>query len=621
MHTKSHQLEIRGAALITALLFTAVVVMLLVTLLANAQRQVFQSQSQHHSSQALYLAEAGMLQAIEALENDLSWGGTTDASIPGIQGTYEVRFGPTNSVNNLGKTEPADSILGEDSIPPNSAFLVVKAQIGLENYILRTIIGSRGSAVFVEDALLSSGKIRLRDSVLIDGQATPEVVRDAKGSIQSNLNESEAVSWRGTNPLDLEVTGVVGSPGDRNTINLPESRIAGGKEPNSTGEIPHFDIQNIIAEHTGAASPTLSPNGVTRIGAGDHYLSSDTIINGDIILEEGGHLYVDGSLEVNGSISGVGSVYVEGETTFKGDSVMAADDDFNVAIYSQGHVKLTGFDGTQYITSRTQTAAALRETADALDRINGQSFMNNTNFGWGYEVRDGVPISVDLATYQSTPRSEVHQLLAGQGNGRGRQILESVENLRDGFIDLGGAVSSLQDGPTKSFLVKRIGQLETLVSPHPDFPNTEDWTRHFLATGDKTGFIYESIRQSLYVANSSHAPGSTSAGVGNEFEEFFGQVNQIDYDRIGNANFQGLIYTNGFFYADNDISVLGAIVTDGNPTLSGPPELLAGEMMEAGDVYLGGNTRLTYVESLFKNDDQNILNASGQYDVKIWMGR
>ena len=72
----------------------------------------------------------------------------------------------------------------------------------------------------------------------------------------------------------------------------------------------------------------------------------------------------------------------------------------------------------------------------------------------------------------------------------------------------------------------------------------------------------------------------------------------MSYDQIGRASFQGMVYTNGAFYADNEVSVTGAVVVDGQLAVG---NLTVGtETYAPGDLVAKGGTRLTYVEDFIK---------------------
>lgn len=78
----------------------------------------------------------------------------------------------------------------------------------------------------------------------------------------------------------------------------------------------------------------------------------------------------------------------------------------------------------------------------------------------------------------------------------------------------------------------------------------------------------------------------------------FNTVRQINYDRLGSSYFQGLIYTNGGFYADNQVTVLGAVVVNDDGSQS-PFTAASGDTVNPGDLILKGGSNITYVKDFF----------------------
>ncbi len=94
-------------------------------------------------------------------------------------------------------------------------------------------------------------------------------------------------------------------------------------------------------------------------------------------------------------------------------------------------------------------------------------------------------------------------------------------------------------------------------------------------------------------------------------------VENIDYEHLGTAYFQGLVFTHGSFYADSEVTILGALVAKNNG--SQPPSEVNGESLEPGDVVLATDTRLRYIEDFFKAKDGE-TSARGA-KIALWVGR
>ncbi|MCE7874998.1 hypothetical protein DYH09_32180 [bacterium CPR1] len=74
----------------------------------------------------------------------------------------------------------------------------------------------------------------------------------------------------------------------------------------------------------------------------------------------------------------------------------------------------------------------------------------------------------------------------------------------------------------------------------------------------------------------------------------------VSYDKLGNSYFQGLVYSNGNITASNQISVVGAMVCNGQLTL-------------------GNGTSVVYVEDFFGG--ANPLVVAGGTSLRTWVPR
>ena len=54
---------------------------------------------------------------------------------------------------------------------------------------------------------------------------------------------------------------------------------------------------------------------------------------------------------MNGTIKGNGAIFVKGDTSFRGNSELGGSSQV-LALFSEGNVKLEGFDGTQYLEAQ-----------------------------------------------------------------------------------------------------------------------------------------------------------------------------------------------------------------------------------------------------------------------------
>jgi len=591
-----------------------------------SRRSIQTGMSQHHQAQAFYLAESGLARAMVALENDLGWPGVTDASIEGIPGTYTVTFGngKYGSVNNISTDAAKDSYRGDDTIPIDHALLIVQAEVAGQTYVLEALVKGLGSVGFMSDAILSSGRIHAEGDLHIDGIAALDDSSSVDGSIQSNQVGAEEglISWSGEG--NAFVSGTVGTGGSTDgAIAMDGATILGGPELNTTHNIPNYDIAVEVSSHDHHPSPSISDGGT--VNGGQHYLLDDDpddgdpiVINGDLVLEEDAELYIDGDLVINGSIKGSGTIWVNGETTFRGDSEVTTNSEFSISLHSKGSVKLTGFDGTEFMShmdAETQllldvSEYAVTELRKLVNASNSPAEALEKTFG------DDEQDYWDLTEGMALHGAGKSLLISGHENGALNGEWQNVMGQLEAKI----AVLDHQ-GETSRFLSNRLEYLKELFSSGGSLPETEflGWNEildRFDTTGQTAGFI--------------------DAAMGKKSEDHWDAVknlsNSVNYDKPGAAYFQGAIYTQGFFYADNEINVLGAIIVDGNggaeqtftrrvfdPQTMG---LVDGEpiTLSSGDVYLGNRTRVTYVEEFF-NDDPTQNSGPQNLAGVLWMGR
>lgn len=99
------------------------------------------------------------------------------------------------------------------------------------------------------------------------------------------------------------------------------------------------------------------------------------------------------------------------------------------------------------------------------------------------------------------------------------------------------------------------------------------------------------------------------------------QVSNVSYDKAGSSYFQGVIYTNGHFFAANSVTTLGAIMVDGRGrTETQPNPLDSSEVFKPGQLVMRRGANLTFVEDFFEDGD-NALRIRGPVQVRTWAAR
>ncbi len=462
--------SVRGFALISTLLFLGILFMMSLSMVVMSRHRVFSGLTQHHKSQALYLAEAGLAKSQVALEADLDWAGepATESQpngtgqVDGIPGSYEVHFGTdrNGSVNNIGQSAAADSYRGEETVPPNTALLIVTATVSGHSYTLEALVRGKGSVGYMSDAILASGKIRAKGDLKIDGIAALDDAKEVDGSMQSNHTDgAETVVWEGGGTA--VIAGNVGTGGASSGIKMPGAVIKGSLEANAPANIPHTDIVDEVTKNMGHGAPP-PPGGAswseaigTATFSGGKYSLSDVDLQGDLVLADGATLYINGDLKINGSFSGKGSVYVTGETSFRGDSKVTTNPDFSVALFSKGDVSLRGFDGTEFLASLGPDAQSYLLTASkALEnlgeaaKLRNYTDMNNAASALGKHDVD--PLD---------PRKVGDGKLDVWGGYEHPNSLGQLKTLVEGIPS---------KGPSKDYMVERLGALSDMFSSPDD---------------------------------------------------------------------------------------------------------------------------------------------------------
>ncbi|MGE0491018.1 MAG: hypothetical protein AB7S38_17555 [Vulcanimicrobiota bacterium] len=603
----------RGIALITALLFATVLMIMLVAIVAGATGGNFTTRGHTDRLAALGAAEAGVAHALAELEANRAWvGGFNSTTLLGGRGSYTLIFntnadtqsvGKHESVNNLAGLAVVNGPRGDGTVPPGVADLVVVARVGPVERVVEVLV-RRGGGPEVDVALLNSGRVHMRGDVRVEGIGALDDPTPEPAGIHSNFagSDPDLIKWTQDPGTTATIAGTVSAVA-ASGISLTGATL-GGSPPTqnnaSAKPFPTVDIEaEILAKQT-ATPATVPAVGGATLGSGtpeDFYYDGDLLVNGDLVLN-GATLYVNGKVTVNGSITGDGGLYVNGAdpdepaTVFRGDATIVTNNDRKVSIFSKGSVELTGFDGDQYIQDlataqgNPQLSLWWDQAKTALDALD----TDMQNYGvadFGTTVRDRrVDIQRTLAPFNTGQ--------PGFG-GSDEAVLEKIATV----------VNAAGSGPTEQFMVKRLtyvsdlfkgggshlgGDLNVLNNFNPDIPSTH------AGLLDSVGDQY-----------TTHA-------------HLWGQVlsihQQIGFGRLGSSNFQGVIYTNGYFYADNQVNIVGAVIA--NDDGSQQPVDINGQTVAPGDVLLNSGTSITYNKAYFDDTSQA---ATGPMTVTTWVAR
>ena len=566
-----------GIALATLLLILPLILILIAALLTSLQSGNRWTGSTKAQTTCAYIAEAGAAHAVETLETDSSWTtGFPDVPMANGQGTYNVTFNQTKtnfqkneSVNNA-DGDHADSFLGPDTVPNGAALVVVTSNLGSFAHRAVFLVGTGDSTIRVKQGLLTSGKIVLEGETSLTAIKSLSEKGDVKAKVHSNddSSASDLISWQpGANGGTILIDGEVSSSGTSSTaIDLPAGAATDGSTTGANQvAIPPAGIEATVFGKRSASNFA----GGNNVPTGDNYYdatSNPLVVNGDLLLN--GDLYVEGDLEIVGSIRGEGSVYTTGDTKLLGDSEISAK--ANVSLYSKGNVTLDGFDGDQYLDNIAATDPRfddlLSETRQALTII--ETEMNNGN--WTGATGNLSPVNRHIAVIG---RARNLQLPPGFNHN------DTLSQMRNHIL------STSPPGKTTEFMTDKLRFLDELFTVSAELvPQTSDEQiqEDFFRNGDTRGLVD--------AANDLDHPELMAAA--------FNLTEQLNYQKIGSSSFQGLIYTNGGFYADNQVTILGAVVVndDGSQSAFTTAD---GETINPGELHLKGGSNITYVEEYF----------------------
>lgn len=599
----------RGIALVSTLLLATVLLVMVLGMVTLARHQSFRAVDHANRLAALYVAESGLAAALDQLSQSSGWidGFQSEPTVSG-RGVFSVTFNTTganfqatDSVNNLDGTGAVDGPRGFLSVPAHSALIVVVGRAGGSERIVEAIV-SRGLSVSTPGPLASNDLIRLEGSLEVSGIESLESLNPVEAGIHSNRasGPGATIEWNPLLPTDrARVTGKVSS------VDPSGSAIDFGGDPSlySTAgfelgvdrrAMPNLDIPATVAAQRSATVPTLTP-GTTTLPPGKYYLSGLSY-QGDLVLQDGAELYVEGDFDVNGAVRGEGSIYVTGSTRLRGDT--AVNGQQKMALLSHGDVSLEGFNGTAYLKSLPGAAPMLSDVNGILDRI-------------VYHLDN--PTDLSTGPYTAT---KAYTSLFGNG-----QILDNLKHHLGNTSAM--AMDPVAAAPWKyaaDMDFNRIGTMVTLLESQPDsetkaflveklagyreFANNENGRTLAQKQANVQAFLDSGQLLPYAMEEFTDLWGAGQLPPGYDIDKAHALIRShiaaVSYDKLGNSYFQGLVYSNGSISANNQISVVGALVCNGQLTL-------------------GNGTSVTYVEDFFSGT--NPLVMAGGTSLRTWVAR
>jgi hypothetical protein len=645
-------LKRRAFAIVYQMLVSVIVLLLVGAILITSRYQVFAARGELFSVRAQYAAEAGLSWVIGQLSRNPAWqGNLTREPVPGDTATFTVRFrspllaGSLDSVNNLSNGSAVRSYLGADTVPPRCAFVVVVGEANGHRQELEAFVTGGGSWS-QGAALLASDTIFLNRNVFVDGYKSLRGTQSVPGSIHSNKATGQAIRW--SVPADgqayaLEVSGQLTSvSSDPQAIQLDGVTSVSRKEDAPHRKLPHIDVASLVQRYSGTTGGPLAGNPVVLNG-GDHFYSNDNmVINGDVELQNGARLVVSGNLTINGSVGGHGAILVDGDTKLFGDSSVIGDETEYVSLLASGHVQISGFDGTAYLESLAASQPASTPTRGDEAGELWHDIKKEVRWVRNWMVQNPTPTA---ATWSDSPVDN-HLAVLGQGDsdwgsGSGPWVVSSHVGppypRRNSTALMANKITG--GGPTQAFLRERFRHLDDLFRSSSYTRsgdtglsggakanrNKQDMLNYLNGTGDPATFggLIDLAQSAWYVFDDTNGGGGYGSWAGatmtrltNELiPDLSRQVDMLNYDRLGAAQFRGLVYAHGGIVADHEVTVIGSMIADGDPARGS--KLVDGISVTPGQIHLQGNSRFTYVKDMFEDGVRNLIDL-GVLDVKGW---
>lgn len=579
----------------TVLLFSTVLAMLVGSLLLALRHDRFRTMGYSDEIAAIYVAEAGVADVVDRLMDDPNFDtDLVDIPVDGRPGTYTVEWedpasvGPENSVNNLQGGGPVDGPRGANTVPRNSAELVVRATVGNVTKTTQLIVLA---PVDPNDAtpMAATGNIYLKGDIAvdsIDGLLSGYV---SGGKLVHSNNRPGTVQWQKETSGDRAYFDgdVTCSCSQTTAVDMQGTLGSDYFLDNAQRAVPTIDIGGIdvaaaVNDQTGHSSPSFNPTGPTTLPAGDYYLSGNVTLPFDLILEDGANLFISGDLTVDGAVKGQGKVMVDGDVDMRGDSFITANDDHFVSMMASGDLTIAGFNGDDRLE---QLAASDPGLAAQLSQLDGL-------------------LSDYQAAIDSGDTTGARTAMEALGEGSGGQLFEQIK---------AGVAADPTNDRTKDFLYQKMDKLSDF------FGN------------------YESVTGSTTISTDS-MDGSTTGGLvdfalrrsDTNLQKITSTVSgQINRKELGYSHFRGVLYSSGTLTVEDGVSILGAaLANDGTGggtfdnflvPVDGSTYEPSGRIPGArGVLKMEGGNRLTVDRALMAG---GVGGGSGKVRIASWIKR
>lgn len=638
------RVRIRGFALFLTLIITSLLIMLLTATIFSARGGSVFSQDYHAKKAAYYAAETGLAILQQRLEADPTYDDSTSEDTPYGSARFTINFGSDGCVNNLEGTDPIAGPLGD--VPAGSAFIRIEGEALGHTETIECMLGRKDSD-FIYAAVVASGRVSFDGDISITGRDSNDLLSRTPADVISNYQEDHG---GGRPPLyynqdpgeSARIEGTVRSASPSNNAISSDLQAAADEALTDQTPVPlqNFDIIGEVRSKTGHPSPPASTGAIS----GTYYQNGNYTVPGDLVLDDA-DLYIQGDLTVIGSITGRGKVFVTGATTFSGDSMVTANED-GIALYSNGNVALTGFNGSQYMEALTASAGGQapeqwRQTQHNIGTV--VDFIRS-----GDDSHFQIRSTLGATPYENLWSSDVGVVLAFLGHTVNQSIIDhpnplnSGPDLENALFDLRALVEAQTNSPAQEFMLEKLTALRSGPQTVPFDPargRTDNVPGALGITYNSTspievqkirdfldhGTISDGLFQKLTWVKSSRVeiPGA-DYGYGSLSDQeidlavrkMSNWLENMSYDKLGSSYFQGAIYTRGALYAANEVTIIGSVAAVADPRTEDSItdfRPAPGVELRPGDLHLGNGTTITFVSDIIPGSEPDGVRVGVSY--------
>lgn len=306
----------RGIALVTVLLVAAVLMTIVSVGLKLGSDGVLFVSNVHKRNVALAAAEAGVYEAIVALQNDKKFQGHLQGTLSGSQGTYSC--------------DVRNTIFGDGLVR-----VVATGEFGGTRRTLKAELEPDSGGF---DGLSVKGVVGVFQRSYVNAIASSENPVARPGNSHSEFTGAGG-SYVGAEPQPggparLHVTGTLSTLG---SFDSALDRVARDEEENYSK--PTYRLDPTEMESGGGFTPATSLAPGTL--AGNTEVNNEVEVTGKVVVPKGVKLVINGDARFLGGLSGEGEVVVHGNVVLRTDSTFDPEIKEGVKLYCDDSIVIT----------------------------------------------------------------------------------------------------------------------------------------------------------------------------------------------------------------------------------------------------------------------------------------